>query len=221
MSRVCPNIVRRGRSDSGAAIRPGDNGLGRGEPTCSVASSGRSRKRDAHLCCAAGRGRPPELRRQQRRLGSEAEPAAKFKASSAEGRFDVRGDEVRQRLASRKSDPSLLGRTDSTRVNVMVKYDFDATASYTGGVAGSRGDEPARDGQVAEGERRPRCRRTTATRPSCRRRSRAAAKKAAPGLKVAAAVPHGLRRRRGLGAGEPDRRAAARRRASPRCRRTR
>src|SRR4051812_870066 len=35
-----------------------------------------------------------------------------------------------------QSDPSLLGRTDSTPVNVMIKYDFDGTASYAGDVAG-------------------------------------------------------------------------------------
>src|SRR4030095_1334366 len=35
-----------------------------------------------------------------------------------------------------QSDPSLLGRTDSTRINVMIKYDYDPTASYTGTVTG-------------------------------------------------------------------------------------
>src|SRR5581483_8867607 len=35
-----------------------------------------------------------------------------------------------------QTDPSLLGRTDSTPINVMIKYDFDPTASYKGGVAG-------------------------------------------------------------------------------------
>ena len=35
-----------------------------------------------------------------------------------------------------QTDPTLLGRTDSTPINVMIKYDFDATASYKGGVAG-------------------------------------------------------------------------------------
>src|SRR5262249_39717142 len=41
-----------------------------------------------------------------------------------------------------QSDPSLLGRTDSTRVNIMVKYDFDATASYDGGLAGLAATSP-------------------------------------------------------------------------------
>lgn len=35
-----------------------------------------------------------------------------------------------------ESDPALLGRPDATPVNVMIKYDVDATASYAGGVAG-------------------------------------------------------------------------------------
>jgi hypothetical protein len=42
-----------------------------------------------------------------------------------------------------ETDPSLLGRSDSTPVNVMVKYDFDATASYTGGVAGLAPTSPS------------------------------------------------------------------------------
>jgi subtilisin family serine protease len=41
-----------------------------------------------------------------------------------------------------KSDPSLLGRTDSKRLNVLIKYDLDATASYTGGVAGLAATSP-------------------------------------------------------------------------------
>ncbi|MGZ4440028.1 MAG: S8 family serine peptidase, partial [Gaiellaceae bacterium] len=35
-----------------------------------------------------------------------------------------------------QTDPSLLGRSDSTPINVMIKYDYDSTASYTGGVDG-------------------------------------------------------------------------------------
>jgi subtilisin family serine protease len=42
-----------------------------------------------------------------------------------------------------KSDPSLLGRTDSTLVPVMIKYDFDAVASYRGGVAGLAPTSPS------------------------------------------------------------------------------
>jgi subtilisin family serine protease len=41
-----------------------------------------------------------------------------------------------------KSDPALLNRSDAARVNVMIKYDLDATASYAGGVAGLAATSP-------------------------------------------------------------------------------
>jgi hypothetical protein len=41
-----------------------------------------------------------------------------------------------------ESDPSLLGRTDATPVNVMVKLDYDATATYAGGVEGLAATSP-------------------------------------------------------------------------------
>ena len=46
-----------------------------------------------------------------------------------------------------KTDPSLLNRSDATPVDVMIKYDYDATASYTGGVAGLAPTSPAVTGQ--------------------------------------------------------------------------
>ena len=46
-----------------------------------------------------------------------------------------------------QTDPSLLGRSDSTPVNVMIKYDFDATASYAGGVAGLKATSPRATGK--------------------------------------------------------------------------
>ena len=42
-----------------------------------------------------------------------------------------------------KSDPALLGRTDATPVNVMIKYDYDATATYAGGIDGLAATSPA------------------------------------------------------------------------------
>ena len=42
-----------------------------------------------------------------------------------------------------QTDPSLLGRTDASPVQVMIKYDFDATASYTGDLAGLAATSPA------------------------------------------------------------------------------
>jgi subtilisin family serine protease len=41
-----------------------------------------------------------------------------------------------------KTDPSLLGQSSSRPVNVMIKYDFDATASYIGDVAGLAATSP-------------------------------------------------------------------------------
>ncbi len=41
-----------------------------------------------------------------------------------------------------KTDPALLARTDSTPVNVMIKYDYDVAASYTGGIDGLDATSP-------------------------------------------------------------------------------
>ena len=41
-----------------------------------------------------------------------------------------------------QTDPTLLGATSSKPVNVMIKYDFDSTASYQGGVAGLAATSP-------------------------------------------------------------------------------
>ncbi len=46
-----------------------------------------------------------------------------------------------------QSDPALLGRTDATPVNVMIKYDYDATATYAGGVDGLAATSPAVTGK--------------------------------------------------------------------------
>lgn len=53
-----------------------------------------------------------------------------------------------------ESDPSLLGRLDATPVNVMVKYDYDATASYAGGVAGLEATSPKKTGKGLRENRR-------------------------------------------------------------------
>ncbi|HYU82416.1 MAG TPA: hypothetical protein VFA31_06735, partial [Candidatus Polarisedimenticolia bacterium] len=42
-----------------------------------------------------------------------------------------------------QTDPALLGRTDATPINVVIKYDYDATASYAGGVAGLAATSPS------------------------------------------------------------------------------
>lgn len=46
-----------------------------------------------------------------------------------------------------QTDPSLLNRGDATPVAVMIKYDYDATASYKGGVTGLAATSPAVTGQ--------------------------------------------------------------------------
>ncbi|HEY7628503.1 MAG TPA: S8 family serine peptidase [Ilumatobacteraceae bacterium] len=51
-----------------------------------------------------------------------------------------------------QTDPSLLGRTDATPVNVMVKLDYDATASYKGDVEGLAATSPAVTGGKLTGK---------------------------------------------------------------------
>jgi subtilisin family serine protease len=46
-----------------------------------------------------------------------------------------------------QTDPSLLGRTDAAPVNVMIKFDFDATASYTGRLKGLAATSPSVTGK--------------------------------------------------------------------------
>ena len=46
-----------------------------------------------------------------------------------------------------ESDPSLLGRTDDTPVNVMVKLDYDSVATYEGNEPGLPATSPAVTGE--------------------------------------------------------------------------
>lgn len=46
-----------------------------------------------------------------------------------------------------KTDPSLLRKTSSAPVNVVVKLDYDAIASYAGGIAGLRATSPSVTGR--------------------------------------------------------------------------
>jgi len=46
-----------------------------------------------------------------------------------------------------QTDSALLGRTDATPINVVIKYDYDATASYAGGVAGLAATSPSVTGK--------------------------------------------------------------------------
>src|SRR5215831_2473031 len=54
-----------------------------------------------------------------------------------------------------QTDPALLGRTDSTPVNVLIKYDFDATASYTGNVSGLAATSPSVTGKKLKDNKGP------------------------------------------------------------------
>jgi hypothetical protein len=49
-----------------------------------------------------------------------------------------------------ETDPSLVGRSDSSEINVMIKYDFDPTASYTGDLAGLPATSPTVTGKSLE-----------------------------------------------------------------------
>ena len=50
------------------------------------------------------------------------------------------------------TDPSLLGRTDATPINVVVKLDYDATASYKGDIAGLAATSPIVTGTKLTGK---------------------------------------------------------------------
>ena len=45
------------------------------------------------------------------------------------------------------TDPSLLGQTSSEGVNVMIKYQYDATATYSGGIEGLSPTSPRKTGK--------------------------------------------------------------------------
>jgi subtilisin family serine protease len=47
-----------------------------------------------------------------------------------------------------QTDPSLLGQADSTPVHVLIKYDLEPTASYTGGVSGLAPTSPRTTGKA-------------------------------------------------------------------------
>ena len=84
-------------------------------------------------------------------LPAAAAPSpAKWTASAVA--LDSREDAVKSlsgRLA--QSDPALLARTDGALVSVVVKLDFDATASYRGGVAGLAATSPQVTGRKLSG----------------------------------------------------------------------
>jgi subtilisin family serine protease len=85
--------------------------------------------------------------------------------------------------AAAKSDPALLGRTDSKRVNIMIKYDLDPVASYAGGVAGFAATSPRVTGKSLKANRSAVAAYKTYASSEVSKIS-ASAKKAASGLDV-------------------------------------
>ena len=73
---------------------------------------------------------------------SAANPAAGFTAEALTPSSVVHSAKSpTSRLA--QTDPSLLGRTDSTRVPVLVKLDYDSVATYGGEISGYPATSPA------------------------------------------------------------------------------
>ena len=72
--------------------------------------------------------------------------ATPLKASSV-----VSGDKAPS-SALAKTPASLLKRTDSALVNVMIKYDYDASASYSGGVGSLAATSPSKTGRKLTGQ---------------------------------------------------------------------
>ena len=81
-------------------------------------------------------------------------------SDSGTGGFSGQGIAATSHMTAAKSttgalaqtDPTLLGRTDSTPVNVMVKLDYDASASYTGDIAGLPATSPRVTGHKLSGK---------------------------------------------------------------------
>lgn len=82
-----------------------------------------------------------------------------------------------------ESDPSLLGRTDAAIISVMVKLDYDATASYTGDIVGLDATSPRVTGRDLTGVS-PAERRYEAYTSSIDGQFRADARRAVPAARV-------------------------------------
>ena len=52
-----------------------------------------------------------------------------------------------------QTDPALLGRTDAELLNVLVKLDYDSSATYEGGVPGFEATSPAKTGKKLKNNR--------------------------------------------------------------------
>ncbi|HVE17442.1 MAG TPA: S8 family serine peptidase [Ilumatobacteraceae bacterium] len=78
-------------------------------------------------------------------------PASKFTATGlSPSSIEKAAKSASGRLAT--TDPSLLGRTDATPINVVVKLDYDATASYKGDIEGLEATSPIVTGRELTGK---------------------------------------------------------------------
>ncbi len=75
-----------------------------------------------------------------------AGPASRFSAAALAPDSTYTAPKSRSGALA-QTEPRLLGRTDSPLVNVLIKYDFDPTASYTGSVAGLAPTSPSVTGK--------------------------------------------------------------------------
>ena len=117
----------------------------------------------------------------------------------------VTGDKsLTSRIA--ETDPALLGRTDSTPVEVLVKLDYDSVATYQGSVDGLAPTSPSVTGRCADRRVAAPSAPTRATSPTRRRVFLDELAEVAPDATGRAVAAHRLRRRRRHGAGQHDRR---------------
>jgi subtilisin family serine protease len=79
-----------------------------------------------------------------------AEPPPSFTATALSPVAKVSGAKAPSSSLAR-TDPALLGRTDATPIPVLVKLDYDAVASYAGGVSGYAPTSPRTTGRKLSG----------------------------------------------------------------------
>lgn len=82
--------------------------------------------------------------------GLTATDPARFKASAISPASRIEGSKSQTGRVA-QSDTALLARTDAAMVDVMVKLDYDAAASYQGGVAGLAPTSPKTTGSPLTG----------------------------------------------------------------------
>jgi subtilisin family serine protease len=84
--------------------------------------------------------------------GASAADPSRFKATALQPGTTFQGTKSASGYVA-DTDPTLLGQRGSAPVNVMIKFDFDATASYGGGVKGLEATSPALTGKKLKANR--------------------------------------------------------------------